>query len=131
MKTCKSILLVEDDQAIREEVADILETEGFHVTCAVNGREALLFLEKTPVEELPGCILLDLMMPVMTGRELLNEIFKKGREHLSVIPVIVATAKGSPKVELDDLESHIARIRKPFDIDQLIEVVTGHCGKPG
>jgi CheY-like chemotaxis protein len=131
MKNCKSILLVEDDEAIREEVQDILETEGYTVTTAVNGREALQYLEQSSPEDLPGCILLDLMMPVMTGRELLDEIFREGREHLALIPVIVATAKGSPKVDLHDLETHIARIRKPFDIDQLIEMVKSHCGEPG
>lgn len=130
MNHCKNILLVEDDQAIRDEVRNILTDEGYHITCAKNGKEALDYLLSLPHDDLPGCMILDIMMPVMTGKELLEEMKKDEHRHLLTVPVIVATAKGSPKQDLIGFPETIQRIRKPFDLDQLLNAVEAHCGKP-
>ena len=129
MENCKSILIVEDDTAIREEVVAILEDEGYKVTATVHGREAFDFLKNCPKDELPGCVILDLMMPVMTGVEFLNELITHNDTLLLAIPVVVATAKGSPTRDLKDLPSTIARIRKPFDLDELLDMIEKHCGQ--
>src|SRR5438105_11355145 len=85
----KMILVVEDDLAIRETVVELLHDEGFpNVTATRHGKDALAWLESTA--ELPGVILLDLMMPVMDGESLLKEL--QARPRLREVPVIILSA---------------------------------------
>src|ERR1044071_1184503 len=67
---CTMILVVEDDSAIREVLTDVLESEGYQVLNAANGREAIQLLRSST---LPCLILLDLMMPVMNGWQFRDE----------------------------------------------------------
>ncbi len=105
-----SVLVVDDDQAIREIVAEVLRDEGYRVVCAENGKQALHELEG---EKHPDLVLLDLMMPVMSGWEVLEEI--QANEHLSRIPVVVVSAMGAPGVR-----EHLA---KPIDLQRLLDTV--------
>jgi len=84
----RSVLLVDDDAAIRDALTELLVDEGFVVHCTVNGREALDWLRHAP--EPPQAILLDLMMPVMDGRTLLR--FRKAEPLLLRIPLLVFSA---------------------------------------
>lgn len=79
------VLVVDDEPMVREVVARYLEREGFHVTTAVDGREASLLLDGRP----PDLVVLDLMIPHVGGLELLGKIRAAGD-----LPVIVLTAKG-------------------------------------
>ena len=81
-----TILIVEDDAAIRESLSDALTAEGFEAHTAENGAEALAYLER----ERPSVILLDLMMPVMSGNEF--RVRQLADPSLSAIPVIVISA---------------------------------------
>ena len=81
------ILIVEDDYALREALRTALQEEGFSVLAAGNGVEALEILAR---EDLPFLILLDMMMPVMDGREFQQEMAKSAR--LATIPVIILSA---------------------------------------
>ena len=126
---CRNILLVDDDIDIREMIREILLDEGYFITTAENGKEALDFLKSCSPSELPGCILLDLMMPVMTGTQFLEAIQNEGS--LALIPVIVASAKGSAKEDLVGLPSNVEKIRKPMDLDELLKIISKHCGEPG
>src|SRR5690606_13804277 len=81
------ILVVEDDQDIRESVVEILEDEGHRVSAAADGREALERLQRA--QPRPDLILLDLMMPVMNGFQFREEQLK--RPELAGIPVVVDT----------------------------------------
>lgn len=128
MKICKKILLVDDDMDIREMVAEILRDEGYTIATAENGQEALDHLISCTPAELPGCIILDLMMPVMTGTQFLERIQKE--DLYASISVIVASAKGSLKEELDVLPRHVQKIRKPIDLDELLNTVGRYCGIP-
>jgi len=114
------ILLVEDDSAIRETVADVLEGEGFEVTRAANGEEALRRLGDGSAP--PGVILLDLMMPVMDGWA-----FRTAQQldpRLSGIPVVVVSADaGGTLATL----APAAYLPKPFDLDRLLDVVGRYC----
>jgi len=83
----QTVLVVEDDATTSEMMAKMLGKEGYSVATAGNG---ILALEKLEVE-LPGLILLDLMMPEMDGYQFLAELRK--REQWSSIPVVVVTAK--------------------------------------
>lgn len=101
----KRVLVVEDDVDLRETLADLLAGEGFQVSCASNGREALDALERQRVD----VIVLDLMMPVMSGSEF--RAAQLARPHLAGIPVILASAAASAQLEGVDAS---AVLRKPF-----------------
>jgi CheY-like chemotaxis protein len=116
-----SILVVDDQPAIREMFAALLEDEGYTVACAANGKDALDYLRQA--KELPGLILLDLAMPVMTGYEFLNE--QRHDAMLASIPVILMTARGHFEQELVDV--HAADyIHKPTDLDALLGAIRYH-----
>ena len=117
--TSKNILVIEDDKDIQDSIKTCLELEGFSVFTADNGKEALEKLGKIPT---PCLILLDLMMPVMNGWEFMDVI--SNDLMLSSIPVIIVSAVGNnnavPKTN--------GYIKKPIDLDSLINTVHKHCG---
>ena len=116
------VLLVEDNDDIREMMALALQLAGARVMTAANGREALAVLKGQPA---PKLILLDLMMPVMNGWELSAAL--KRDELLAGVPIIVISAMG----EIGAAGLHPAEfIPKPIDIDRLIDVVSEHCAAP-
>ncbi len=105
------ILIVEDEADIQQLVSYNLIRAGFHVTCADSGEEALQCLRSEQID----CILLDLMLPGLSGIEICTEI-KKGRvkEH-SAIPIIMLTAKGEEEDVVSGLECGADDyITKPF-----------------
>jgi CheY-like chemotaxis protein len=81
-------MVVDDDDEIREALADVLTDEGYEVVGARDGQQALQFLREEG--RLPNAILLDLWMPVMDGWQLRHELLSDSK--LSDIPVIVLTA---------------------------------------
>ena len=115
-----SVLVVEDHADLREMLAVLLETEGFQVQTAGNGVEALRSLDATR----PSVILLDLMMPVMTGDEFRERQLADPR--FRDVPVICMTAA-------HDGRDRAARIRadayfqKPVDFERLIGAVRRHA----
>ena len=127
--SCKTILVVEDDEDIRRQVVQALEAEDHTVHSAENGKVALDFLLNSKPEDLPGCIILDLMMPVMDGKTMMETINKHYKDRLGTIPVLIATAKGSP-IDQNNIPQSVVRIQKPFDLDELYDAVEKHCGKP-
>lgn len=126
--SCKSILVVEDDEDIKKQVALALRSEGYEVLTASNGRKALEVLGTLAQDNLPGCMILDLMMPEMDGRTLMLTIEEQYPEYQR-IKVLVATAKGSP-VNPTSIPQAVTRIQKPFDLEELYREVEAHCGKP-
>lgn len=119
----KSVLVIEDDDAIRESLKELLVDEGYQVHCAENGLRGLEVLRGTG-PDLPGLILLDLTMPVMSGAEFLQH--QKTDQTLQTVPVAVFTAAGGKsKPELaDDF------LRKPVQLDALIGLVQKYCDSP-
>ena len=110
--TRPSVLLVEDDAEVRSSVAEILELEGFAVDTAIHGQQAL---DKLRAGAAPCVLLLDLMMPVMNGLELLEHLREEAE--LRTPPVIVLSANRG--YEAEDL-GVAAIVRKPFDVDALV-----------
>ena len=118
MKSTKPILVVDDDPDIRNSIASALEIEGHLVLMAENGRVALDLLLSLREEELPRCIMLDLMMPVMTGEEFIIAI-NENHSNLKSIPVVVASASGS-LLKANLLAREV--LKKPIDINDLYRI---------
>jgi len=116
-----SVFLVEDDPDIRDLVGNVLSLEGYEVTSASNGREALDLLRGASP---PRVILLDLMMPVMNGWELRAELLRD--EALSNIPVVVISGDGSIDRKAASLGVE-GYLRKPVDLDNLLATVQRFC----
>ncbi len=108
------VLIVDDDADVREMMAQLLAVEGFAPCTAANGRDALNQLADGL---LPQVILLDLMMPVMDGRQFLAEC--RQNPACAAIPVIVlsAASESRPPVQAD------AVFRKPLDFSQVVDAV--------
>lgn len=108
-----TIAIIDDDIYIGNLLEEILQREGYHTLRAYSGTEALYLLER----HRPSLILLDLMMPGLSGEEVLAKI--------SAIPVIVLSAKAetSDKVKLL-LEGAADYITKPFDTQELLARIT-------
>ncbi|MFL5814947.1 MAG: response regulator [Bdellovibrionia bacterium] len=123
---CKSILVVEDDRDIREAIVQVLEVEGYPVSSAANGAEAVLLLEKIPG---PCLILLDLMMPTLTGWEFLEK--QKADTVFASLPVVVISALPAKTALADTkaVEKAVGYIKKPVSLDALMEVVQQYCGQ--
>lgn len=122
----KAVLVVDDDEDIRLNLAMALESEGYEVFCAANAEEALTWLETASEAGRICCIVLDLMMPKMDGEQFLRVLHERHPGPLSAIPVIIATARGGA-LDLHSLPRPVETIRKPMDLDELYSAVGRHC----
>lgn len=123
MEKIPRILVADDEQYVTELLVRTLEAEGYSVTRASNGREALDEVEK----EIPDLIILDINMPVMNGYEALERINKKHD-----IPVIMLTAV----LEASAVDKSIGLgaddyIRKPFRSRELVARVKAKLRRAG
>lgn len=115
----KRVLIVEDDGDIRSSVSELLESEGYEVATAVNGREALALLRAGA--ELPGVILLDLMMPELDGYQFREE--QLADEKLKHIPVVLMSAGGELGAKARALGA-AGHLKKPFfDLDTILQTL--------
>ncbi|AUN98247.1 response regulator [Bacteriovorax stolpii] len=122
----KTVLIIEDDMDIRELVAEILTDEGYITKTAENGRVGLDYLIACPKDSLPDCVILDLMMPVMTGLQVMEYLLSNHANDLAKLPIIITTAKGNPKEDLVNMPANVTKIRKPMDVNELIDTVAKH-----
>lgn len=109
------ILVVDDDQGIRETVCELLEMENYRVICKENGLKAW---ETITEGEVPDLLLTDIMMPEMDGFELIERCTAKAS--LDNMAIVAATASTSIAQRLD---RRVIKTAKPFDIEQLLAVV--------
>ena len=114
------VLVVEDDEDLREMMAQLLRTEGFEPELAGDGVEALDKLRARP--DHPHIILLDMMMPRMDGWTFCRQ--QSRDPGLADIPVVIVSA--APKDQLKSLAA-AAVVTKPFDYRALIETLRQHC----
>ncbi len=104
------VLVVDDDQEVRSLVRMILESKGMEVEEAATGEEALLKLREGEGDDRPDLVLLDVMMPGMSGWEVLRELKKD--EELRSIPVVMLSA----------LEPTVEDMMRP-EFDELVDYV--------
>ena len=112
----RQILIVEDDPDIRASLRDAFEDEGYLVRCAENGRAGLESLRN---EARPSAVVLDLLMPVMTGNELYDAM--QADPALSGIPVIVSTS------EPHRAPSGCPVVKKPIDLRAMLAAIERLC----
>jgi CheY-like chemotaxis protein len=115
----KTILIVDDELAIVDSLVDLLDDEGFGVITAPNGKVGLRKLE----EELPDLIFIDIMMPVMDGREMLRRL--REQPHYASIPVVMMSAVPMDVVFSESAKAlgYSAFLRKPFDMKELLALI--------
>ena len=107
------LLVVDDDPDIRECLTEVLSDEGYEVRTAANGVEALEFLRQNA--ETPCLVLLDLMMPIMNGFQVLEALEKN--HVLARIPVVVVSASHTSP------DPRVSHLRKPVNLNSLLELV--------
>ena len=117
-----TVLVVDDSDAIRDSLGDLLEDHGYAVTSAENGQ---LALERLRAGLRPRAILLDLMMPVMDGWEFRRA--QVGDPDLKGIPVIVITAFGPPATALASELPGVNMIAKPLSVPALLAALERLC----
>jgi CheY-like chemotaxis protein len=111
----EDILLVEDDAAIRESLAECLALEGHTVRAAAEGAEALGWLA---AGNRPRVVVVDLVMPGMSGEEFLDRL--RAAPGPQRVPVVLMTAVSPGKVALPSAD---AMLHKPFELDEFLGVV--------
>jgi CheY-like chemotaxis protein len=112
-----NILVVDDDASIRRMIVATLKRDGYQFSEAANGREALDAMR----EQHPAVVVLDLMMPVMSGWDVLQA--RENDPELRRIPVIVVSASRAPEVATAVDKGICAFLPKPFDISVLSALV--------
>jgi CheY-like chemotaxis protein len=118
------IMVVEDEEMIRDSLVEFLDDHGYRAVGAADGREALSKLGAATDDDLPCLILLDLMMPVMDG--------KSFREHqlqtpgLAGIPVVIFSAYQDLAKTADELRA-AGHLPKPLKLTDLLRLVREHC----
>ena len=119
----EKILIVDDDPEIRSTIGELLEDEGYVVEKAENGADALEALRRMSAS--PCLVLLDLMMPVMNGFDVLRELAADPR--LSSVPVVVLSAHS----QASNVAGAKRFLRKPVTLAQLLGAAADFCGAGG
>lgn len=113
-----SILVVDDDPAILATLAEFLEMEGYPVSTAINGAEALHTVERVD----PAIVLLDMRMPVLDGWGFARALRERGR----ALPILVMTAAQDTRQWAGEIDA-AGYIAKPFDLTDLLTAVESLC----
>jgi CheY-like chemotaxis protein len=112
----RSILIVDDQEEIRELLSDVLLLDGYTTQTAANGLEAIEQISK----RVPDLITLDLAMPVLDGHGVLRRL--AGDPRMSAIPVVVVSAYSS---DLQPTPQIVRIVPKPFEVSELMDLIRG------
>jgi CheY-like chemotaxis protein len=110
------ILIVDDDPAIIEMIAELLKYEGYNVVTCQGGREAIALARTDP----PALILLDLMMPEMSGWQVIATL--RASQQTKALPIVLLSARRDLAATAQEL-GVADYLEKPFDLDALLSVV--------
>jgi CheY-like chemotaxis protein len=121
---CRTVLVVEDDHDIREAIAEVLEDNSYTSVQVSNGEEAMERLRDA--RKKPCLILLDIMMPVMDGREFRARQLQD--PELGSIPIVVLSAHANLEEAAQELAA-ADYLRKPVRADRLLAAVEKLCPK--
>ncbi|MBI3398566.1 MAG: UDP-3-O-[3-hydroxymyristoyl] N-acetylglucosamine deacetylase [Deltaproteobacteria bacterium] len=124
MNHTKTIMVVDDEESIRQSLSDVLQDEGFDVILAGDGREALKMLDSN----MPDLIILDIWMPVMDGTEVLKEIKKSSPD----LEVIMISGHGNIEAAVKAIKlGAYDYIEKPLSLECVILTVKRALGESG
>lgn len=115
----KTVLVIDDEEDLRESVSMALEGEGYEVVLAGNGREGIAAAK----EHAPSLVLVDYRMPELDGVEFLNSL--RSTEGVNETPVVIITV--DPELELRKNASQLGIqgfLVKPFSMEELMQTVT-------
>ena len=110
-------MIVEDDHDLRNAMAELLEADGYELVLAKNGLEALESLR----EHTPSLLLIDLLMPIMNGVELIERL--RSDPAWRDLPVVVMTAANDRIFGVDVESLKVPVLRKPVDLETLARVL--------
>jgi DNA-binding response OmpR family regulator len=114
----KNILIIEDDEALRESIKEFLIDEGFHIDSAVNGEEGI----KKAIDLEPDLIICDITMPVLNGFEVFEILKLNG--FMKNTAFMLLTARNDEENIKYGLNSGVdAYLTKPFELDDLLQQV--------
>jgi CheY-like chemotaxis protein len=116
----KRVLIVEDDPDIREVLEEMIDAGNHPVVTATNGAEGLAALEQV---DPPALILLDLMMPVMSGFAFLEELARRTDRTGDKVLLITANETVERAAQLPGV---VGYVKKPFDLDEVLALVEKH-----
>ena len=121
-----AVLVVEDDQDLRQAIADVVSDSGRPVFTARDGGQALELLDDANIPR-PCLILLDWVMTPIDGRTFLEKV--KGRDDFEQLSILIMSAK-SIVVPSDIPPGVVGILQKPFELDALLAVLDEHCPPP-
>lgn len=114
----KRLLVVDDEPKLLLAVAAVLRSEGFDVTTARNGRDALVQIARS----VPDLVVSDILMPQMDGFALARHL--RSADHTKLVPIVFLTAKGDTRDRVEGFRTGIdAFLSKPFEPDELVAVI--------
>jgi CheY-like chemotaxis protein len=120
------LLLVDDEKAILESLELILNAEG-HETQAVGSAQAALDALAAAKEDKPDLVIADIVMPGMSGLELLS--IMRANPRYAKLPVLFISASITPEMEVQVGQlAFVSFLRKPFQVEAMIELVNELCG---
>lgn len=118
----KTILIADDDQALVDILNDLFNEEGYQTLLAGNGGEAIAILESTR----PDLIVTDLVMPVLSGAELCRAVLANPVTQTILLVLISGHDSALQSVDFP----YASVVRKPFDLDEILNVVVALIGVP-
>ncbi|MCL4839342.1 MAG: response regulator [Thermoanaerobaculia bacterium] len=126
MSPKRRLLVVDDEQDVREMLALVLGRRGYGVQTAADGMEALVLAQSAP----PDLILLDVMMRDMDGWEVLKLL--QLEERTRRVPVVILSARAEPRDKIRGLqEGAVDYLTKPFAIDEVVARLESILGETG
>ncbi len=124
----RPICIIDDDEDVRGVMCFALEFEGIKALPFASGLEAEEYLQKAPLENLPGLIIVDYMMPDQNGIEFIIRLFKEYPDTLAKIPIALSTARFAD--ETADLPKGALRLEKPVDLNTFMGLAKKYSQAP-
>lgn len=120
----KSVVVIDDDEDVREVIAFALENDGLKVIPFENGKEG--YHGVVALHEMPGLIIVDYLMPEMDGLAFIQKLRKEYPETFGKVPIAISSAMGKSDPQFASLEGLIL-LHKPMDLDDLLLIARQHC----